>query len=86
LSGKWIIVLMAGVLSTCSALPSLKARSISAAFLADEGADTRLGQGLKPVVEQHPGLSGVTEEHPWHTQVLGHEACTLTLGCLRADG
>ncbi len=56
---RWIVVLMAGFLSACGALPSLKGRSVSTACPADDGADTRLARGLQPGVEQHPGLSGV---------------------------
>jgi putative cardiolipin synthase len=59
LQKKWITVLMTGLLSACGVLPSLEGRSTSVALLAGDGADTRLGRGLKSVVEQHPGLSGV---------------------------
>jgi len=59
LRNRWIVVLMAGFLSACGALPSLKGRSVSTACPADDGADTRLARGLQLGVEQHPGLSGV---------------------------
>jgi putative cardiolipin synthase len=45
------------VIARCSRLPSLEGRSTSAAMF-DTG-DTRLGTSVTPLLEAHPGLSGV---------------------------
>lgn len=46
-----------GVIGRCSRLPSLEGRTTSAALF--DTADTRLGKSLAPLLEAHPGLSGV---------------------------
>lgn len=51
---------MTGMFSACSTPPPLDGRSTSQALLSRDGSDTRLGRGLAPAVERHPGLSGVT--------------------------
>ncbi len=56
---KWTIVLMAGLLTACGTLPTLEGRGASIALMGSEAEDTRLGKGLKPLVEQHRGLSSV---------------------------
>jgi cardiolipin synthase C len=45
------------VVARCSRLPSLEGRTTSAALF--DTADTRLGTSITPLVEAHPGLSGV---------------------------
>jgi putative cardiolipin synthase len=45
------------VIGRCSPLPSLKGRSTSTALF--DTNDTRLGQSVSPLVEAHPGLSGI---------------------------
>jgi len=45
------------VIGRCSRLPSLERRTTSAALL--DTADTRLGKSITPLLEAHPGLSGV---------------------------
>jgi putative cardiolipin synthase len=45
------------IIGWCSRLPSLEGRSISTA-LADT-AETRLGRSITPLVDAHPGFSGV---------------------------
>ena len=46
-----------GLLAGCSSLPSLENRSISTALL-DTGT-TKLGKAISPLVDAHPGKSGV---------------------------
>ncbi|GAA5093103.1 phospholipase D family protein [Paenalcaligenes hermetiae] len=41
------------------ALPPLSERTPSQAISAEEAANTRLGQALQPLINAHPGLSGV---------------------------
>src|ERR1700737_2074164 len=47
----------AGLIGGCSTLPSLENRRTSTA-LFDTG-DTRLGRAISPMVDAHPGLSGI---------------------------
>ena len=60
---KWIAICILAICLTLlvigwfSRLPSLEGRSTSAAVL--ETAQTQLGRSIAPLVEQHPGLSGV---------------------------
>lgn len=52
------MIVALGLLSACS-LPSHDAKSASQALTTQQGSDTALGQGLTPLVAQHPGMSGV---------------------------
>ena len=56
-----ICILVAGlslvVIGWFSRLPTLEGRSVSTALL--DTADTRLGRSIAPLVEAHPGLSGI---------------------------
>ena len=56
---RWAAVLLLTCLTACSALPPMEGRTVSQALSSADGADTRLGEGLSPWIEQHPGLSGV---------------------------
>ncbi len=56
---RWAAVLLLICLTACSALPPLEGRTVSQALVRADGAHTRLGEGLSPWIEQHPGLSGV---------------------------
>src|SRR5258705_8142950 len=51
------ICLGAGLIEGCSTLPSLENRATSTA-LFDTG-DTRLGRAISPMVDAHPGVSGI---------------------------
>jgi cardiolipin synthase C len=51
------LLLITGVLVGRGTLPSLDNRSTSAAFI--ETATTRLGKAITPLVEAHPGTSGI---------------------------
>jgi cardiolipin synthase C len=51
------LALAAALLSACTHLPPLDGRTISSA--AQGTADTRMGTALQPVLQAHPGLSGV---------------------------
>ena len=56
--------MLTGLLAGC-ALPSLKDRSQSVAFVQAQTADTRLGSAVGREIETHPDLSGITTlEHP----------------------
>lgn len=50
-------LLMLAVIGWCSRLPSLEGRTTSTALL--DTAGTRLGRSITPLVEAHPGLSGI---------------------------
>lgn len=49
--------LLAGL--TGCALPSLEGRSHSTALPLDQAQETMIGQAVTPLVQQHPGLSGI---------------------------
>src|SRR6266478_8706933 len=51
------LCLGAGLIGGCSTLPSLENRTTSTAFF-DTG-DTSLGRAISPMVDAHPGVSGV---------------------------
>ena len=51
--------MLTGLLAGC-ALPSLKDRSQSVAFVQAQTADTRLGSAVGREIEAHPDLSGIT--------------------------
>src|ERR1700687_4585689 len=51
------LCLGAGLIGGCSTLPSLENRRTSTALL--ETGDTKLGRAISPMVEAHPGVSGV---------------------------
>ena len=53
------LLLLTGLLAGC-ALPSLKDRSQSVAFVQAQTADTRLGSAVGREIEAHPDLSGIT--------------------------
>ncbi|HBC34768.1 MAG TPA: hypothetical protein DC045_10700, partial [Marinobacter adhaerens] len=53
------LLLLTGLLAGC-ALPSLKDRSQSVAFVQAQTADTRLGSAVGREIETHPDLSGIT--------------------------
>jgi cardiolipin synthase C len=53
------LCLGAGLLGVCSTLPSLENRSTSTAFLDTD--TTQLGRAISPLVDAHPGNSGI---HP----------------------
>src|SRR5690606_12905335 len=55
---KGVVTMLAGLLSACS-LPPLEGRDDSYALMSEETADTRLGRALTPMLQQHPGMSGV---------------------------
>jgi putative cardiolipin synthase len=52
-----LICLTLFVIAKCTSLPSLEGRSTSTALL--DTADTRLGRSITPLLEAHPGLSGI---------------------------
>lgn len=56
-AGHWIPAALAFVLSACSQLPPLQGRSESTAIPAT--AETRLGAAWQPLVQAHPGHSGI---------------------------
>ena len=56
---RFAVLLMVVCVTACGSLPSLEGRRESQALMSAEGADTRLGRGLQPMADQHPGLSGV---------------------------
>ena len=51
------ICLGAGLIGGCSTLPSLENRRTSTALF--DTADTRLGRAISPMVDAHPGVSGI---------------------------
>ena len=51
------LCLGAGLIGGCSTLPSLENRRTSTALL--ETGDTKLGRAISPMVDAHPGVSGV---------------------------
>src|SRR6202158_5925928 len=51
------LCLGAGLIGGCSILPSLENRRTSTALL--ETGDTKLGRAISPMVDAHPGVSGV---------------------------
>src|SRR5918996_1560163 len=51
------LCLSAGLLGGCSTLPSLANRSTSTALL--DTATTQLGRAIAPLVDAHPGNSGI---------------------------
>lgn len=53
-----ILIVVAGLLSACS-LPSQDGKNVSQALTTQEGAQTRLGQSLAPLLSAHPDMSGV---------------------------
>ena len=55
----YILLLCAalGVIGGCTALPSLEARTTSTTIF--ETGDTQLGKAISPLVNGHPGLSGI---------------------------
>lgn len=54
---RWILAALAVLLSACSQLPPLAGRTESTAIAA--AADTKLGAALQPLVQAHPGQSGI---------------------------
>lgn len=50
--------MLAALLTAC-ALPPVNDREASKALTTEEGSDTALGQALAPLIDQHPGLTGV---------------------------
>lgn len=53
-----MLLCTAGLLSACQ-LPATPTKSESHALLQQDTYDTQLGRSLKPMIEQHPQLSGV---------------------------
>lgn len=53
-----ILIIAVGLLSACGP-PVQEGRSTSQALTAQEGADTRIGRGLAPLIHEHPGGSGI---------------------------
>lgn len=56
---RWrpLLLLAAGLLAGCSQLPPLTGRTVSSAL--QDTQDTRLGQAVQRLAQQHPGESGV---------------------------
>ncbi len=53
-----ILIAVVGLLSACS-LPSQEGKRVSHALTPQESAQTRLGHSLAPLLDAHPGVSGV---------------------------
>src|ERR1700694_5855947 len=51
------LCLGAGLIGGCSALPSLEDRSMSTTLF--DTRDTKLGKAISPMVDSHPGVSGI---------------------------
>lgn len=53
------LFLCASILAGCSGLPSLEGRVPSSALPHDEAAETQLGKAINPLIQGHPGTSGI---------------------------
>src|SRR5690606_35342574 len=53
------VVIAAAMLVAASDLPSHQDRTATYALMTKESRDTTLGRGIAPLMEEHPGASGV---------------------------